>query len=250
MRLAKTFNAVAFVAFSLFCGYAHADADFDIVDDSDPEFGWVQITLDDSHDLLMIRRDGDEFEIQCLMFDSEEFDDIPNIFEYTEDELYDMADEVFDYDNEFEDIQRVIILCGDGNDVVYATNDVPVQIIAFGEGGDDELDGSMLDDNLQGGPGQDRLDGQGGHDTLNGGFDDEQDRLKGGAGTDTFVQYYEMQTFTSYNFTQFTAPISRTRVSRINVSRRLTPVVTTQRVDEELLVDFDEDEDVLHETEI
>ena len=250
MRLTKLFAAFGFVALCLVGGAVQADVDYDIDDDSDPNNGWVQITLDDSHDLLMIGRDGDELKIQCLMFDAEVFDNIPDIFAYSEDELFAMADEVFDYDNEFEDIQRVIVLCRDGNDVVWAQNDVPVQIFAFGEEGDDELYGSMLDDGLQGGMGADRLEGRDGDDVLNGGFDGENDRLKGGAGEDTFVQYYEMQSLSSFTFTQLRTPVSASRLSRINMSRRLTPVVTTQRVDEETLVDFDEDEDILFETEI
>lgn len=250
MRLAKLLTTVGFIAFSLVCGYARADVDYDISDDCDPDNGWVQIILDDSHDLLMISRDDDELKIQCLMFDADVFDSIPDIFAFSEDELLDMAEEVFDYDNEFDDIQRVIILCRGGNDVVYATNDVPVQIFAFGEEGNDELYGSMLSDNLQGGPGRDRLNGRDGADILHGGNDDETDRLYGGAGIDTFLQYFEMQTFTSYNFTTLQSPISPSRLSRINVSRRLTPTVTTQRVDEENLVDYDEQEDILIEQEI
>lgn len=247
MRI-KTLCSAFLLCLSVLSGISRADVDYHITDDADSQNGWVQITLDDSHDLLMISRDGDELVIQGLMFDQNEFPEPPSLFSYSEDELFAMAAEDFHYDNSFDDIQRVIILCHGGHDAVLAQTDVPVEIIVFGGEGDDYLEGSMMGDNLQGGPGRDRLKGRGGPDVLHGGNDDEKDRLEGNGGEDVFVQYYEMQ---SVALATLSPAISfNTRYLRPISSRYQIQSTQTQRVDQETLVDYDENEDLLFETEI
>ncbi|MCC9599063.1 hypothetical protein LOC67_00715 [Stieleria sp. JC731] len=247
MRCTRILAAFS-ICLAILAGNARADVDYDIEDYCHEEDGWVQIFLDDSHDLVMISRDDDELVIRGLMFDQNEFADVPDLFAFTEDELEDMADEDFKYDNEFDDIQKVFILCRDGNDVVLCDPDVPVEIYVFGEEGNDYIEGSMLGDNLQGGPGRDKLFGRGGADVLHGGPDGEKDRLEGGEGTDTFIQYYKYQTVTLNSFQpyQFYNPLMLRGVTSSRTAIRQTQ---TTRVDEETLADFDTNEDVLIETQ-
>jgi len=70
---------------------------------------------------------------------------------------------------------------GDGNDrFVNFVRNLPVR--AFGNGGNDYLEGYDADDYLDGGSGNDTLDGMDGNDVLRG--DSGADRLRGGSGND------------------------------------------------------------------
>ncbi|MFM7058803.1 MAG: cadherin domain-containing protein, partial [Planctomycetota bacterium] len=79
---------------------------------------------------------------------------------------------------------RVVVLAGDGDDVVSAgACRVPVWI--FGEAGNDQLTGSAFNDRLDGGPGNDLLLGLGGDDLLFGGTGN--DWIEGHAGHDMLI---------------------------------------------------------------
>ncbi|MDM4019356.1 hypothetical protein [Roseiconus lacunae] len=233
------------LCFATSVGTTRAGVDYDIDDECDSETGYVQITLDDSHDLIWISRDDDDLVIRGFMFDSDDHSEIPGPYGLTDDELDDLADKDFRYKNSFDDVQRVIILCRDGNDAVLSDIDVPVEVIVFGEGGDDYIEGSMLGDNLQGGPGLDQLYGRGGKDNLHGGADGDQDWLQGDNGDDTFVQYYSYEAVPLYSFSPIMSGLSW--LLRPTISRYAIRTTTTVRVDEEVLVDFDEQEDTLQE---
>ncbi|TWU08567.1 calcium-binding protein [Stieleria varia] len=253
MRYFKTLAAALLTTACLIGSASAGGPDYDIDDHCDPLNGYVQLILDDSHDLIYISRDDDKLDIRGLMFDSNVFDDVPDPFVFDEEELENLADKDFHYRNGFDDVQRVIILCRDGNDVVITDNDVPVIIFAFGEDGNDILQGSMMDDGLQGGLGEDVLSGKDGNDVLNGGFDGERDRLQGGLGVDTFIQFYELETITQVVqpvFQRITLDIRN--FNRFISNRRPTiqTTTTTVRHDEEILVDFEPNEDILNETEI
>ena len=81
---------------------------------------------------------------------------------------------------------------GEGNDQLYGGkgNDV-----LSGDDGNDLLFGNAGNDSLYGGEGEDRLRGGKGKDLLDGGNDRSADQLIGGAGPDTFQQYFPSQEF-------------------------------------------------------
>jgi uncharacterized protein YkwD len=106
-------------------------------------------------------------------------------------------------------VKKILFNGGDGNDVLI--NDTAVKVIAYGEGGNDYLEGGDGEDKLYGGTGDDiligwkatdklygeagldQLFGMQGKDTLDGGADD--DALFGGAGTDTLIDLLGSNTF-------------------------------------------------------
>jgi len=88
------------------------------------------------------------------------------------------------------DVTRIVVKCGDGNDVLSTTG-VSKVIVARGEGGADLLEGGSGADVLEGGPGNDTLNGGAGNDTLRGAIGNDSlfgqlgdDFLQGGTGAD------------------------------------------------------------------
>jgi uncharacterized protein YkwD len=79
-----------------------------------------------------------------------------------------------------ESVRRLEVRCGDGDDVVI--NDTAIRMVAYGEGGDDYLEGGSGNDRLQGGAGNDLLVGFVGKDKLLG--DEGNDVLFGLQGKD------------------------------------------------------------------
>jgi len=78
-------------------------------------------------------------------------------------------------------VQRVVFNGGDGNDAFI--NSTGITSTAFGDAGNDTLQGGSANDYLSGGTGYDNLYGLGGNDNLYGG--DQDDVLDGGSGNDT-----------------------------------------------------------------
>lgn len=91
-----------------------------------------------------------------------------------------------EYDNEFNDVDKVIVLAGDGDDIVTNTTNIPSEL--SGEGGNDTLTGGSNIDILTGGTGNDNMNGNGGDDTYKfSGFTFGTDEIREAAtvGTDT-----------------------------------------------------------------
>ena len=82
-------------------------------------------------------------------------------------------------------VQRVVVLLGNGNDVLTVDGSVTAPVIALGGGGNDQLKGGAGTSVLVGGDGDDALTGGTGRDLLVGGTG--ADRLNGGAGDDVLV---------------------------------------------------------------
>ncbi|MBD2467510.1 hypothetical protein H6G90_07620 [Nostoc sp. FACHB-145] len=91
------------------------------------------------------------------------------------------------------DVTAVTFTGGAGSDTLDGSG-TTTPLTAFGNQGNDSLNGGAGDDNLDGGAGVDSLDGGAGADILNGGAGADvlvgglgQDTLTGGAGADSFV---------------------------------------------------------------
>ncbi len=80
-------------------------------------------------------------------------------------------------------ITKVTVFAGDGDDFVANTLEVPTVI--YGQGGNDTLRGGYADDIINGGDGNDDILGRTGNDVLNGQNDD--DTISGGYGNDTIT---------------------------------------------------------------
>ena len=80
---------------------------------------------------------------------------------------------------------RVVFRGGDGTDLVVGANAGLTQLVAFGEGGTDVLQGGPADDTLDGGEGNDRIAGLGGADMIIGGPGDDSFIWSPGDGRDT-----------------------------------------------------------------
>ncbi|HYD74332.1 MAG TPA: calcium-binding protein, partial [Candidatus Binatia bacterium] len=81
---------------------------------------------------------------------------------------------------DFDQIERVQLIGGSGNDDLWASNG---DDILSGAGGNDTLVGGLGNDTLSGGLGADNLSGEAGADVMDGG--EGNDTLNGGAGADT-----------------------------------------------------------------
>jgi Ca2+-binding RTX toxin-like protein len=79
-------------------------------------------------------------------------------------------------------INRIEVLAGAGDDLLSVSPDVAIPIYAFGDAGNDTLQGGAGRDTLTGGAGRNFMDGQGGDDRING--SGAPDTLWGGEGND------------------------------------------------------------------
>lgn len=162
-----------------------AGFDVEINEDWLDDYGILIVELDDSHDAVFVYEDDGQLEFEVLMFDPEEFDDIPEF-----NEMEDLANDDRDFDYDLDDVSRVIIHCNDGNDWVLLSNTLSIGVEINGDDGDDTLIGGAADDHLRGGDGKDYLFGGDGPDVLNGGDDGFRDILIGGDDADIYWQYY------------------------------------------------------------
>ncbi|NNE01318.1 MAG: hypothetical protein HKN47_28730 [Pirellulaceae bacterium] len=160
--------------------------------------GSAYLQLDESHDLVLLRMDGDDIEIEVFMFNPAFFPEVPNTLDL--ELLEDLASDHFDFEiNDVDDHYGLLIACGAGNDVVRTDPNLTLGLVLAGQAGNDYLQGSNMDDGLVGGEGSDQLFGFGGDDLLSGNLmdadnDHERDYLTGGAGHDTFHQWTSVVT--------------------------------------------------------
>jgi Ca2+-binding RTX toxin-like protein len=71
---------------------------------------------------------------------------------------------------------------GEGDDLIETTGARAARLTAYGEGGNDQINGSAINDTLDGGAGTDTINGQEGNDEIHGGS--WRDHLFGGPGDD------------------------------------------------------------------
>lgn len=118
----------------------------------------------------------------------------------------------------FEDISKVFVVAGPGNDEVRVDSALAIPTLLLGGAGDDILEGGSGNDVLDGGDGQDVLLGGDGQDALVGGEGDDQldggpgdDDLQGGAGNDQLLPGSgdDSMPEVGYNF-QIVGPVSLT----------------------------------------
>ena len=223
-----------------------ARAEFEYDTDYDSEYDNAEISLDVSHDLVLIGVDGNRAEVRVLMFDPAEFSEVPlggplGTWEEVLEQLEDMAADVHEYSRSLSSLSRICVFCEDGNDVVLTDPEFPVRLLLVGQGGDDHLEGGAANDFLSGLDGDDDLFGREGvdyltaglgFDYLSGGDDDDvligdfdehsdgdRDTLQGDGGNDYFLQFYTVEPYTV-----------RTRTGQLFTLGR--------RVYEETIVDF------------
>ena len=199
---------------------ARADFQYSVSESDD---GQTSIFLDDSHDLVLIGVDGNRVDIQVLMFDPAEFSAVPSLDNYSLQELEDMAADEHNYDDRsLNELSRILIFCGGGNDDVRTDPEFPLPLHLFGEHGEDRLEGGAARDRISGGDDGDDLFGRGGDDDLFGGTpgsDGTRDIFQGDGGSDFFLQFYRLNVSTL-----------RTRSG--------STYTRTVRVNEETIVDF------------
>jgi hypothetical protein len=172
------------------------------------ERGFLHVHLDTSHDLVHITVDGDQVDVQVMMFAQADFTQIPETWD-TE-LLEDLATRVRHHHVDIAQITGLHVGCGSGHDVVWTHPDFPLVVWAEGSGGDDVLYGGAAGDILDGGEGSDCLYGAAGDDDLIGGNkvdylyggedqdyldgsrDGYRDVLYGGTEADELVQYQRL----------------------------------------------------------
>jgi Ca2+-binding RTX toxin-like protein len=216
--------------------------------DYDRDSGILLVTLDDSHDLVLIGTDGDRVEIDVLMFDPAEFSNVPlkrgdHDDEAADGRLEEFAVEVREHRRLLDSLSRIIVYCRDGHDEVYTLPDVFIPLELHGELGHDLLAAGNGDDDLFGGPGTDALLGCGGDDYLDGAHDGCSDYLEGGDEGDTFVQYYQFLAASSSGggTFQLTSPLTRSPW----VQSGGTPITWRLRVEEERIRDATDEDEVV-----
>lgn len=226
---------------------------------SEIQEGTLKFFLSESHDLMVLSRDASKLTIQYLRFDEAKFDGVPDFLAHTEQELRDLASSSHVYTKNVESISKITISCFGGNDVVLSGNNISIPMEMFGGKGDDILQGSKGDDTLEGGAGRDILNGRKGNDTLIGSdlleSDGQEDRLQGGSGQDTFVQFFKLESTTRTSLlplqlANLAMPWFRFNPSITRDALETLTTTTTNRLEEEALIDFDASEDTLVEIEI
>ncbi len=85
----------------------------------------------------------------------------------------------------YDNISRIEVYGGEGNDDISATTKLAIPLRLFGGSGDDKLRGGAAGDFLDGGTGNDRLFGERGRDVIIGGWG--ADRLSGGDAEDLLI---------------------------------------------------------------
>ncbi|MEZ5942385.1 MAG: calcium-binding protein [Planctomycetaceae bacterium] len=191
-----------------------ADVDFDSnrVEWEGVTYHEMYVYLDTSHDICIVTRVDDKYEIDILQFDEVDFADLSSwelnfgLSLYGFDGLADLASDVehHEFDIEADEIQAMAISASGGNDIIILTEadclchvsggtgddiiwgvDVESETTLnylHGDKGNDDLYGGRGPDQLCGGRGHDSLRGYEGPDSLNG--DDGNDYLYGGPGDD------------------------------------------------------------------
>lgn len=188
----QSFAIVTFFVVSLFAGTPNNCQGQTYTYEDDLEYYLPTLTLDDSHDLVRLIKDGDEIEIEIFMFDANEFDSIPNTLDF--ELLEDLASEYDKFDIDLDELQGLNIYLKGGDDVLYSDQDLELALGVLGGDGDDFIQGASGDDRLFGGRGSDKMFGFGGSDLIGGGDpfaeheDYERDYFWGGAGADIFGQ--------------------------------------------------------------
>jgi hypothetical protein len=86
---------------------------------------------------------------------------------------------------DLDDVTRIEIDAGRGNDHVDVSENLTVPALIIGGAGNDQLSGGSGGDTILGGAGNDNIDGRGGNDRLEG--QDGNDQLFGGPGNDTLI---------------------------------------------------------------
>ena len=184
-------SIVAACIFSNCCKQCDGQS-YTYVDDYEDTYVLPTLTLDDSHDLLRLIKDGDEIEIEIFMFDAGVFNDVPNTLDF--DLLKDLASEYEKFDLDLDELPGLNIFLMGGNDFVYTDKELELNLGILGGEGDDFIQGGSGNDGLFGGPGSDLLYGFAGSDMMGGGDpfasheDFERDYMWGGQGNDYFWQ--------------------------------------------------------------
>ncbi len=173
--------------------------------------GTAHLTLYDTHDLVLLSVAGSHVTVTVMMFQATEFESVPQDEYLTFEELAELAGRVLHFASPLSDVDRLIIECGGGNDVVATSFNFPVPLVLSGDDGDDYLLGGASADILSGGNGDDWLDGFG---------DGRQDTLKGGDDCDTFIQYYRLVRGTRYG----TVRIAEERILDVTVQDEVVDI--------------------------
>jgi Ca2+-binding RTX toxin-like protein len=149
-----------------------AMADFD--SDVDVNNQVLEIETDESHDLVIMGVEGNEVIIHILQFDPDVYDEIPDVFQFTEGELIAMAEEYRSEDRDLNDISRTNIRTFGGNDLIWVDGSYALRLNAYGGDGDDLI---------YGGSGLNVLYGDDPYDSSAQG----DDELRGGEGGDNYM---------------------------------------------------------------